>query len=78
MGKAVVTTFREWRRLHGLTQYAAAAQFRISQQAWGAYEAGHRIPRPQLAKRIAKVTHIPIERLLLGTAASNGNSPHKR
>lgn len=46
----------EWRLAQGLTQEAAGAKIKVSQQAWAAWEQGQTVPSLQSAMAIERLT----------------------
>lgn len=55
---------REWRERNNLNQTEAGRRFKVKQATWSRFEAGVVTPRPRMAKLIAQVTGIPLERVL--------------
>lgn len=57
-------TLTELRRLHRLTQRDLAKRLGVTQQAVSNWEAGTRVPRLEMAKRIAALFGVHVDQIL--------------
>jgi transcriptional regulator with XRE-family HTH domain len=55
---------KAWRVAKGLSQTEAGRRFKVKQATWSRFENGVVIPPPKLAKRIAEVVGVPLEKVL--------------
>ena len=62
--KILPTLLKRYRKLVGLTQKEVADELGISLQAYKHYEAGRRVPRLEIALKIADVFGITVDQLV--------------